>query len=79
MSAPIRALRCEIEVDISPSLRERLLRQGFDLAFLLGPIERAEDPVAPAELVPIGFFAGSPKRGCPARGRAARRSRNSRS
>ncbi len=64
-------LALEIEVDISPNLRERLLAHQIDLAFLLGPLS------APAlRNVPLGTFElaflASPKMGLPSRAPLAR-------
>ena len=47
----------EIEVDTSPQLRERLLAQEIDLAFLLGPLA---DPLVqnlPLNRVALAFLA----------------------
>jgi DNA-binding transcriptional LysR family regulator len=57
-------LSVEIEVDISPSLRSRLLAQEIDIAFLLGPLTA---PLLRNRLLceyPIGFIA-SPSLGVP--------------
>jgi DNA-binding transcriptional LysR family regulator len=64
-------LALEIEVDISPHLRERLLSHQIDLAFLLGPLS------APAlRNVALGkfelAFLASPKMGLPRRAPLAR-------
>ncbi|KIZ32565.1 substrate-binding domain-containing protein, partial [Rhodopseudomonas palustris] len=55
-------LSLEIEVDITPNLRARLLAQEIELAFLLGPLTASS--VRNRELCdyPIGFLA-SPKLG----------------
>jgi DNA-binding transcriptional LysR family regulator len=50
-------LSLEIEVDISPNLRERLLAQEIDLAFLVGPLTA---PTICNRILcdyPVGFFA----------------------
>ena len=39
-------LELEIEDDITPNLRERLVGKDLDLALLLGPIKRSEYPYA---------------------------------
>ncbi len=62
MSARYERITLEIEVDISPSLRERLLAQQIDLAFLLGPISAPQILSRPLSSEPIRFFA-SPKLG----------------
>ncbi len=57
---PLIAL--EIEVDISPNLRERLLSRELDLAFLLGPLSAPEILAQPLRSERISFFA-SPRLG----------------
>jgi DNA-binding transcriptional LysR family regulator len=52
----------EIEVDISPNLRERLLSRELDLAFLLGPLSAPEILTQALRSERIGFFA-APKLG----------------
>jgi len=52
----------EIEVDISPNLRERLLSRELDLAFLLGPLSAPEILTQALRSERIAFFA-SPKLG----------------
>lgn len=52
----------EIEVDISPNLRDRLLLKDLDLAFLLGPVGNPSLQWRPLCSFPIGFIA-SPKLG----------------
>jgi len=51
-------LEIEIEVDISPSLRERLLSKNLDLALLLGPVGDYGLHSKPLCSYPIGFVAG---------------------
>ena len=55
-------LGLEIEVDISPNLRDRLLAQEIDLAFLLGPLTAPAVRSLPLCHYPVGFVA-SPKIG----------------
>ncbi len=62
MSARYEHITLEIEVDISPNLRERLLGQQIDLAFMLGPISAPSIQSQPLRNEPIRFFA-SPKLG----------------
>lgn len=62
MSARYERITLEIEVDISPHLRERLLAQQIDLAFLLGPVSAPSILSRPLRSEPIRFFA-SPKLG----------------
>ncbi len=62
MSATHPRLTLEIEVDISPNLRERLLSQQIDLAFLLGPISAPTIVNRPLQHDRISFLA-SPKLG----------------
>ncbi len=62
MSARYERITLEIEVDISPNLRERLLSQQIDLAFMLGPISAPSILSRPLRDEPIRFFA-SPKLG----------------
>lgn len=57
-------LSLEIEVDISPSLRARLLAQEIDLAFLLGPISAAGVRNLPLSEYAVAFVA-SPTLGVP--------------
>jgi len=59
-------LSLEIEVDISPNLRSRLLAHELDLALLLGPISAPEIENRPLCRFPIDFLA-SPKLGLPDR------------
>lgn len=47
----------EIEVDTSPLLRERLLAQEVDLAFLLGPLSDPHVQNRPLTRVPLAFLA----------------------
>ncbi|HEV7259193.1 MAG TPA: LysR family transcriptional regulator [Bosea sp. (in: a-proteobacteria)] len=65
MSARYDRVTLEIEVDISPNLRERLLSQEIDLAFMLGPISEPSILSRPLRDEPTGFFA-SPRLGFPA-------------
>lgn len=53
-------LALEIEVDISPNLRDRLLAQEIDLAFLLGPPSAPSVVSRPLCSYPVAFIA-SPK------------------
>jgi DNA-binding transcriptional LysR family regulator len=62
MSARYEGITLEIEVDISPNLRERLLGQEIDLAFMLGPISAPSILSQPLRNEPIRFFA-SPRLG----------------
>lgn len=55
-------LELEIEVDISPNLRDRLLLKDLDLGFLLGPVGNPALQSRPLCSYPIGFVA-SPKIG----------------
>ncbi|MFM7345572.1 MAG: LysR family transcriptional regulator [Tagaea sp.] len=57
-------LALEIEVDISPNLRERLLAHQIDLAFLLGPLSAPELRNLPLGKFELAFLA-SPKMGLP--------------
>jgi DNA-binding transcriptional LysR family regulator len=50
-------LEIEIEVDISPNLRERLLTKNLDLGLLLGPIGDFDLQSKPLCSYPIGFVA----------------------
>lgn len=50
-------LALEIEVDISPSLRQRLIAQEIDLAFMLGPLGAPNLKNRPLCTYPLGFFA----------------------
>ncbi|MBN8938073.1 MAG: LysR family transcriptional regulator [Rhizobiales bacterium] len=60
-------LALEIEVDISPSLRDRLVAQEIDLAFMLGPLAAPGLKSRPLCTYPLGFFA-SDALGLPAAG-----------
>lgn len=51
-------LELEIEVDISPNLRDRLLAKDLDLGFLLGPVGNPNLQSRPLCSFPIGFVAG---------------------
>jgi DNA-binding transcriptional LysR family regulator len=62
MSATYPRITLEIEVDISPNLRERLLSQQIDLAFLLGPISAPTILNRPLQLERVAFLA-SPRLG----------------
>ena len=53
-------LSLEIDVDISPNLRDRLVTQEIDLAFLLGPLSNPTIENQPLCRFPIVFLA-SPK------------------
>ncbi len=50
-------LELEIEVDISPHLRERLLGRDLDLAFLLGPLSHPNVHSRPLCAFPLAFMA----------------------
>jgi DNA-binding transcriptional LysR family regulator len=50
-------LELEIEVDISPNLRERLIAKDLDLAFLLGPISDPNAVSRPLCSFPLAFVA----------------------
>ncbi|QCI65028.1 LysR family transcriptional regulator [Phreatobacter stygius] len=50
-------LALEIEVDISPNLRDRLVAQEIDLAFMLGPLVAPSLKSRPLCTYPLGFFA----------------------
>jgi DNA-binding transcriptional LysR family regulator len=50
-------LAIEIEVDISPSLRQRLLAQEIDLAFLIGPLTASTLRNLSLGTYRLGFFA----------------------
>ena len=64
-------LELEIEVDISPNLRERLITKNLDLALLLGPISDFEHALASRfALIPLGFMAGKRKKQIPAKDHA---------
>jgi DNA-binding transcriptional LysR family regulator len=62
MNAGYPGIALEIEVDISPNLRDRLLGQQIDLAFMVGPV--SAPTIRNRELCRerLGFFA-SPKLG----------------
>jgi DNA-binding transcriptional LysR family regulator len=48
----------EIDVNISPSLRDRLVAKDLDLAFLLGPIDNQNVHSRPLCSFPVAFVAG---------------------
>jgi DNA-binding transcriptional LysR family regulator len=52
-------LELEIEVDISPNLRDRLVAKDLNLAFLLGPISNPNVHSRPLCSYPLAFVAGS--------------------
>ena len=52
-------LELEIEVDISPNLRERLLAKDINLAFLLGPLSDPNVLSRPLCSFPLAFVAGT--------------------
>ena len=52
---PLLAL--EIEVDISPNLRERLRVQELDLAFLIGPLSAPNARTLPLATYPLAFIS----------------------
>ena len=52
-------LELEIEVDISPNLRARLVARDLDLALLLGPISDPNIHSRPLCSYPLAFVAGS--------------------
>jgi DNA-binding transcriptional LysR family regulator len=62
MAALHPGVTLEIEVDISPNLRDRLLARRLDLAFMLGPVSAPELRWRPLSSEPIRFYA-SPKLG----------------
>lgn len=49
-------LELEVEVDISPSLRERLISKDLDLAFLLGPVTDPNVQSRPLCSFPVAFI-----------------------
>jgi DNA-binding transcriptional LysR family regulator len=51
-------LELEIEVDISPHLRDRLLAKDLDLALLLGPVSEGSLHSRPLCSFPLAFVAG---------------------
>ncbi len=50
-------LALEIEVDISPNLRERLRLQELDLAFLIGPLSEPNARQMPLATYPVAFIS----------------------
>ncbi len=50
-------LTLEIDVDISPNLRDRLVAQEIDLAFLLGPVSAPSIHNQPLCQFPMGFLS----------------------
>ncbi|MGL5363619.1 MAG: LysR family transcriptional regulator [Bosea sp. (in: a-proteobacteria)] len=50
-------IELEIDVDISPNLRDRLVGHELDLAFLLGPISAPHVRNRPLSDFPLGFYA----------------------
>lgn len=60
-------LAIEVEVDVTPSLAERLIGHELDLAFLLGPVERVGLRNLPLCRFPLDFLA-SPALGLAHRG-----------
>ena len=52
-------LELEIEVDISPNLRDRLVGRDLDLAFLLGPASHPDIHSRPLCAFPLAFMAHS--------------------
>jgi DNA-binding transcriptional LysR family regulator len=50
-------LELEIEVDISPNLRDRLVARDLDLAFLLGPVSNPNVQNRPLCSYPLAFVA----------------------
>ena len=67
-------LELEIEVDITPNLRERLVARDLDLALLLGPISDPNIHSRPLCSFPLAFVAGS-KIKLPAKADRARHNR----
>ncbi|MEZ2218405.1 LysR family transcriptional regulator [Rhizobium sp. RCC_161_2] len=59
MSSIYPNLALEIEVDISTNLRERLLHQEIDLAFLVGPLSAPSVLQRPLCRFPVRFFTSS--------------------
>ena len=57
VSARYPRLSIEIEVDISPSLRQRLLAQEIDLAFLIGPLTVSTVRNLPLATYRLAFLA----------------------
>ncbi len=50
-------IELEIDVDISPNLRDRLVGHELDLAFLLGPVSAPHVRNHPLSDFPLGFYA----------------------
>lgn len=50
-------IELEIDVDISPNLRDRLVGHELDLAFLLGPVSAPHVRNRPLSDFPLGFYA----------------------
>ena len=50
-------LDIEVDVDVSEKLRERLLSQDIDLAFMLGPVVAPHLHTCPLNRFPLAFFA----------------------
>lgn len=57
MARAYPGLAIEIDVDISPNLRERLMDQAVDLAFLLGPLSVPAARNLPLRSYPLAFVA----------------------
>ncbi|MGI8525165.1 MAG: LysR family transcriptional regulator [Pseudolabrys sp.] len=51
-------LELEIEVDISPNLRDRLVAKDLDLAFLIGPVSGPNVQSRPLCSFPVAFICG---------------------
>ena len=58
VNAAFPNLELEIEVDISPNLRDRLVAKDLNLAFLLGPISNPNVHSRPLCSFPVAFIAG---------------------
>jgi DNA-binding transcriptional LysR family regulator len=52
-------LELEIEVDISPNLRDRLIAKDLNLAFLIGPVSSPNIQSRPLCSFPIAFICGN--------------------
>jgi DNA-binding transcriptional LysR family regulator len=59
VNAAYPSLELEIEVDISPNLRERLVAKDLDLALLLGPVSDPNIHSRPLCSFPLAFMAGN--------------------
>jgi DNA-binding transcriptional LysR family regulator len=59
VNAAYPSLELEIEVDITPNLRERLVAKDLDLALLLGPVSDPNIHSRPLCSFPLAFMAGN--------------------